>query len=326
MKTMKWLLRREFWENKGSILWAPIVVGAVMVLFVAMSAFYGATGGRMDNHTTVTVDGHSTTTSSSFNGGIPPEARVEVAEMVAGAYVASAAPLYIMLFVVVFFYCLSALHDERSDRSILFWKSLPISDGQTVLSKVIVAALVAPLITIAVGTFVSLLLMLIMGIALASHDVNMFGLVLSNPKFYLAPLQLLGMLPVYILFALPTIGWLLMVSAWAKSRVFLWAVGTPAISIIIVKWVNFMLGAGVNLDWFINNVIIRVLIGLCPGSWFLIEKIDMGQLVQRHDSTFEVALHQSWMTLGSPSVWFGAVAGCAMIFMAMRLRRWKDEG
>ena len=321
MKTMKWLLRREFWENKGSMFWAPIVVGALMVLLVGVSALYGSVS---ENHISVTVDGQTTTAVTKFEG-MPMEKRTQMAESVAAIYPGMAAPLYLLMAVVAFFYCLGALNEERRDRSILFWKSLPISDGQTVLSKVITAALVAPLITIAVGTFVSMLLLLIAGIALALQGVNMFALVLSSAEFYLAPLKVLGMLPVYVLWALPTIGWLLMVSAWAKSKVFLWAVGTPLISVIIVKWVNFTLGVGLNIDWFIHNIVARGLGGLIPGLW--LAHIDRALLMNEHHSIAMSSIFaQSWMTLSGPSVWIGAIAGAAMIFVAIRLRRWKDEG
>jgi hypothetical protein len=26
MKTMKWLIKREMWENKGMLLWTPVVI------------------------------------------------------------------------------------------------------------------------------------------------------------------------------------------------------------------------------------------------------------------------------------------------------------
>jgi ABC-2 type transport system permease protein len=327
MKTMKWLLRREFWENKGSMMWAPLVVGALMVVFVALSTAYGAATGKFDKHTSYSMDGKTTVTNTVKFSSIPDEAKLEMADKVADMYVLTAAPLYLMLSVIVFFYCLGALYEERRDRSILFWKSLPVSDGQTVLSKVATAALVAPLITIAIGTFVSMLFMLIVGIGMATQGVNMFALVLGNGNFYLAPLRVLAMLPVYVLWALPTIGWLLMVSAWARSKVFLWAVGTPLIAIIVVKWVNYMLGGGININWFIQNVVARALLGLFPGSWFVGDKLNQQAFTHGdHAGNFGTVFTHSWMTLTGPSVWLGAIAGAAMIFAAMRLRRWKDEG
>ncbi len=153
-------------------------------------------------------------------------------------------------------------------------------------------------------------------------------MVLSNPKFYLAPLQLLGMLPVYALWALPTIGWLLMVSAWAKSKVFLWAVGVPVITMVIMKMGNVMLGMGIDLQWIMQNVIARFLLGVIPGINLAISKVDKDLLMENemHNATFSTIFQQSWHTLGDPGVWIGAIVGAVMIFAAIRLRRWKDEG
>ncbi|MES2319911.1 MAG: hypothetical protein V4631_20720 [Pseudomonadota bacterium] len=330
MKTMKWLLRREFWEHKGMMFWAPIVVASLMLLFVSASTLWAATSGNWQNkYTHTTIDGKTTTTVSSagsaFND-LPAEKVQQAGEMVANGYLMAAAPLFLMLAVVVFFYCLGCLSDERRDRSILFWKSLPVSDTETVLSKVVTAALVAPLITIAVGTFVSLLLLLVVGTGLASTGVNMFGPVLSNSAFYMAPLQLLGLLPVYVLWALPTIGWLMMVSAWAKSKVFLWAVGTPLLTVAIVKWADVLLHLGIDMQWFLHDVISRGLLGLIPGIWLPMTKVDADLLVNHNTAVIGNVFTQSWMTLATPNVWIGAAAGAAMIFAAIRLRRWKDEG
>ncbi|MES2016941.1 MAG: hypothetical protein V4484_10630 [Pseudomonadota bacterium] len=333
MKTMKWLLRREFWENKGSMFWAPIVVGALMVLFVGFTVLYGTASGEFNNKVVVThEDGKAPVTTVTKNDvglqfqALPEKEKQQIASMVSSGYMAASAPLFLMLSVVAFFYCLSALNEERRDRSILFWKSLPVSDAHTVLSKVVTASLVAPLITIAVGTFVSLLLLLIVGTTAAFHGVNLFGAVLSNADFYLAPLQLLGMLPVYVLWALPTIGWLLMVSAWAKSKVFLWAVGTPLLVVVIVKWTNFMLHFGIKIDWLIENVIARTLFGLVPGTWLAVNKVDTQTMVnEQHTAIIGEVFKQSWMSLSSPNAWIGAIAGVAMIVVAIRLRRWKDE-
>jgi ABC-2 type transport system permease protein len=326
MKTMKWLVRREFWEHKGSIFWAPVVVGGLMVLFIGASLMY-AIGAGMKGQGRLMINGQQTQLSMVFSN-MPLHEQQAVIETISGAYFASSAPLFLMLSVIAFFYCLGALYDERRDRSILFWKSLPVSDQQTVLSKAITAACVAPLITIAVASFTSMLLLLIACSALALNGVNLFGAILSSPRVYLAPLQIVGLLPIYALWALPTIGWLLMVSAWARSKVFLWAVGTPIIMIVIIKWVQEMLGLSLNADWLIQNVIARGLAGLIPGIWLPLERIAPELLVGESDRIVDLGnvFVQSWLTLASPSVWLGAAAGAGMIFAAMRLRRWKDEG
>jgi len=330
MKTMKWLLRREFWENKGSMFWAPIVVGALMTLFVAASVMYSASAGQFHKVSRVTVNGQTTSTSKSMGAAfnaLSADEQQKVADLVASGYLAAAAPLFLMLAAVVFFYCLGALYEERRDRSILFWKSLPVSDAQAVLAKVLTAALVAPLITIAIGTFVSLLLLLIVGTVFAFYGINLFGLVLSNSTLYLAPLQLLGLLPVYALWALPTIGWLLLVSAWARSKVFLWAVGTPVITVVVIKWADYLLNLGIDLNWIMHNVIARCLLGVIPGAYLGLANVGKEQLANgEHPALIGAVFKHSWMTLGSPGLWIGVIAGAAMIYAAIRLRRWKDEG
>jgi ABC-2 type transport system permease protein len=323
MKTMKWLIQREFWEHKGAIFWAPIVVAGAIVLFVGGTVLYAIGSGKFGGQ--ITINGRDANMTMMFNTLSAQDQQILVNAMSSG-YLAGAAPLYIMLSVIIFFYCLSAMFEERRDRSILFWKSLPVSDQQTVLSKVATALIVAPVITVAAATFASVLILLITCTAMSVNGINLFGAVLTSPQVYLAPLQLLGLLPVYALWALPTVGWLLMVSAWAKSKVFLWAVGTPVIAIIIVKWAEKLLGTGMNADWFIQNVVARGLLGLLPGAWFGFEQVHPVVLTSGRTLDFGNVFAQSWLTLAGPSVWVGALAGGLMIFAAMRLRRWKDEG
>jgi ABC-2 type transport system permease protein len=329
MKTMKWLLRREFWENKGAFFWAPLVVALVMLTFVGGTMAYGVATHGIGG--VVVVNGHEMSKAAMF-GAMPLAQRAQIADVVANTYVAAAVPLFGVLPVVVFFYCLAALYDDRRDRSILFWKSLPVSDQMTVLSKVLTALCVAPMITIAIGTAASLLMLFIGLAAVAFSGLNLFGLILGNPDFYLAPLRLIGLLPVYMLWAIPTVGWLLMVSAWARSKVFLWAVGVPTLLVVLAKWANFItseyMNGGFDVNWFVHNVVTRGLAGLVPGVWLPFGEVPVAALVDNTQHTVDAGsiFTQSWMTLTQPGVWVGALIGGAMIFAAMRLRRWRDEG
>ena len=331
MKTMKWLLRREFWENKGSMFWAPLIVALVMLTFIGGTVAYGAATHGIHFGDSVVINGHEMSKGDALNA-LPLEQRAEIANVVANSYLAASAPLFGVLPVVVFFYCLAALYDDRRDRSILFWKSLPVSDQMTVLSKVVTALCVAPMITIAIGTAVSLLMLFIALAAVASTGLNLFGLVLGNPAFYLAPFRLVGLLPVYVLWAIPTVGWLLMVSAWARSKVFLWAVGVPLLLAALAKWANFIvvqyMGGGFDVKWFVNSVIMRGLVGLIPGAWLSSANTSREIVGNRplHGVDAGQIFSASWNTLLQPNVWIGVVIGGAMIFAAMRLRRWRDEG
>lgn len=328
MKTMKWLLLREYWEHKGAFLWAPLAVALVMLTFVGGTVAYA-------------LATHSVTTTGFFNGqtlqsggldhAMPLAVQIQMTGMLANTYLAAAVPLLTILPVVVFFYCLAALYDDRRDRSILFWKSLPLSDHMTVLSKVLTAVVVAPLLTLAIGTVASLVMILIGLAAAGLNGLHLFRLMLVNPDFWLAPLRLVGLMPVYLLWALPTVGWLLMVSAWARSKVFLWAVGVPLLSVVLVKWANFILveylDGGLDVHWFVINVVVRGLGGLVPGIWlpFSLKSPQSLMANAQHMVSPANIFNESWMTLTQPDVWVGALVGGAMIFVAMRLRRWRDE-
>ncbi|MEW7851518.1 hypothetical protein AB2N08_22765 [Massilia aurea] len=320
--TMKWLIRRELWEHKGAFFWAPLIVASVLVLLFGGGYLYAIIANPSFN---VHVSGKEVLAVN----GLPPAVLAKLAAAAASSYLVITAPLFFVLPVVVFFYCMAALYDDRRDRSILFWKSLPMSDAQTVLSKVATALLVAPLATMAIGFAASLILLVVGLLGGAIKGINLIAPVLANVDFYLSPIYLLGFLPLYILWALPTVGWLLLVSSWAKSRVFLWAVGAPLVALAILAWFDFLAGrfAGVsmNVKWFGEEIVARVLLGVFPGVWF--GEVDGAALAQQQAGLDgPLLLGTSYATLLTPGVWIAAAAGCAMIYGAIRLRRWRDEG
>ena len=125
-------------------------------------------------------------------------------------------------FIVAIFYCLDALHGERRDRSILFWKSLPVSDLTTVLSKAFVPLAILPLLTFVIVRVTQLIMLLISSVVLApsglagttwnaSADLPTLGDSLLRSRH-------LG------IWEAPVYGWLLLVGGWARRATFLWAV------------------------------------------------------------------------------------------------------
>ena len=325
--TMKWLLKREFWENKGSMFWAPVVVAALLVLLVGSSIVYGVTVHGAPTY--VSINGH--TVSNGALSALPVETRTMVANMAGGMVLAAAAPLFILLAFVVFFYCLGALYDERRDRSILFWKSLPVSDGQTIASKAATAMLVAPLITIVLATLASFILLFVIGTALSLHGINVFSAVLASPGLLLTPLRLVAVLPVYVVWALPTVGWLMLVSSWAKSKPFLWAVGVPVVVNVVMKSINAgletMTGQSLLLAHYVGDLVARILGGVVPGIWFTFPGHQPTH-IQASANGFDIVglVPQSYLSLAGIDAWIGALLGIGMLVVAVRLRRWRDEG
>lgn len=319
MNTMKWLVKREYWEHKGGFFWAPVVVGAIMTFFIAASLIAAlALGSKHGMH----INGRQV---ESLSEVITAQEKAEFASGLAAGYMGTSAPLFMVLAFVVFFFCLGALFDERKDRSVLFWKSLPISDQSTVLSKLVMALGVAPLITLVVATLTAALSLLFITIAAAVSGLNIFGIVLTTPALYTTPFMVAAMLPVYIAWALPTVGWLLMVSAWARTKPFLWAVGAPVLTGALLSWFNAMFDFGWRIEWFWQHIVGRGLLSVAPGSWFAFTDVAEGVVI-RQGGDMSSIVQQSWMVFATPSLWIGAVAGAAMIYAAIRLRRWRDEG
>lgn len=319
MNTFKWLLKREYWEHKGGFFWAPAIVGALMTLFVGVSLIVAMA--VKSNHG-MSINGMRVGNLSDM---MTAQEQLELANGLATGYMGTSAPLFLVLAFVVFFFCLGALFDDRKDRSVLFWKSLPISDSASVLAKLAMALLIAPAITLVAATVTAGIALMFFGIAAAISGLNIFGALLSTPALYLTPIEMASLLPVYAVWALPTAGWLLMVSAWARTKPFLWAVGAPVLLGTIVSWFNGMFDFGWNVQWFWQHIVGRGLLSVVPGTWFGFTDVADKTVFHRGDD-FATVVQQSWMTFASPSLWIGAVAGIAMIYIAIRLRRYRDEG
>lgn len=320
MNTFKWLLKREFWEHKGGFFWMPLIVGGIMTLFIAVSlliAVLGVKDGMQINGVAV----------SNLANVVGPEQKADFAARLVSGYAGVSMPILLALSVCIFFFCLGALFDERKDRSVLFWKSLPVSDRATVLSKVAMALGVGPAIAVVISAFTAILAGLLICIAAAAAGVNIFGEVLSNAGIYLAPVQLAALVPIYALWALPTIGWLLMVSAWSRTKPLLWAIGVPLLTATLLSWINRMFQFSWDMGWFWKNIIGRLLASVVPGSW-------LGETAQslpsedtvRASSAMSDLLTHSWQLLGGANIWIGVALGVAMIYAAIRLRGWRDEG
>ena len=329
----KWLLRREFWEHRGGFFWAPLIAGAV---FLAFTLIGGGTGQMMfQRHggKIVNIDGHEVPLSEVNWGEMisraSPDELSQLHDAINGMTLVSAAwPLMVFGF-VVFFYLLGCLYDERKDRSVLFWKSLPVSDRDTVLSKLATALFVGPLLAAGVGIAVMLGFGIILSLFIALNGANPFTLYWAQ----LDPLRLLGSMlmwiPVYALWALPTAGWLMLCSAWAKSKPFLWAIVLPVIAGTLVTWFDLFDSIDVASNWFWEHVVLRMLTSAFPGSHFLgyVGTEQLEHLDDTPDALFGLdGMIGGAHLLATPSLWLGAVAGIAMVLAAIRLRRWRDEG
>lgn len=323
MNTFKWLLKREYWEHRGGLFWAPVVTSAIFVFFSIVGLALVGLGVRQFDES-----GEGLNLSEGIAQLADPSKAAEVGAALELVIYTLGNPVFIVMAFVGFFYCLGSLYDDRKDRSILFWKSLPISDVQTVASKVFTAAVVVPAIATAGAIITSLLILVVLSIFVLLHG--------ENPLYFWdigaiarASFNMIAALPVYALWALPTIGWLMLCSAWAKRVPFIWAMLIPILSGVMVWMLGVMDLFGKTVGWFWGQVVARVLSGTLSGMdivYRLIANPPSDDFEGPQDVARILSAGQTWSILASPELWVGVVLGALMIAGAMYRRRATDEG
>ena len=212
-----WSVKRELWENR-SLYIAPLAVATLLLLAVVVSY----------------VQGRGITISIPEATQVSPDRFRSVS---LGAFAVCAGIMTVTMFFVSLFYLLDSLHGERKDRSVLFWKSLPVSDTTTVLSKLVTGAVIAPLIGLVIA-FVLYMVLLLGAAAVLAGQAGLGAKVLANAEILEFPVVALYLLIVGALWYAPISGWLLFVSSWARRTPFLWAVLPPA-AISIAEYLAF---------------------------------------------------------------------------------------
>jgi ABC-2 type transport system permease protein len=288
MNTNLWLIRREFWENRA--IWIiPAVFGALLIV----TALFGHM-----NLPTLTSPNEIHTFGAAFL-------------VVFGLMFYSVMSLYAT------WYLLDCLYADRKDRSILFWKSLPVSDTNTVLSKLIVALIVIPVVSFVTADLTALLAAFIVSIRMRAS----IGSALWQPDLWLQ-MQVLWIYAVCTaaIWYLPVAGWLMLVSAWAKRAVILWSFMPPLVLYIIERW---FLGSNI-----VGRVIGRRLAGLpavalnASGvkSWHVDAATDTLSLP---NSVFHFINPVGF--LSNPQTLIGAAVGVVLIIGAIQLRMRRSE-
>jgi ABC-2 type transport system permease protein len=289
-ETLLTLVRREFWEHRA--LWlAPLVVTALLALCAAI--------GRI--HLDVDDSAH-----------VHSEAqRVAVFTIIQWVL---AMPLYLVAMFVVAFYLLDCLYAERKDRSILFWKSLPVSDGLTVSAKMLVALVVVPLGVFALALVAHLLFTAILGVRVLTGSLPpVFAW--NTYEWFRTEIVMLLVTVMAVLWYAPLAGYLLLVSAWVRRGPILWATLPPVLGPVL-EWVAF--GTRHLMD-FINYRI--------NGIWWLLG-VQNTHIITKHEvypvgTALEVLNFRGLLT--SIDLWLGLAVTVALVYVAIRIRRYRDD-
>jgi ABC-2 type transport system permease protein len=302
MNKVLMLIRREYWENRS--LWiAPLVIAGIILISAAFGGIHTGDNGRFSFGTS---DGPSESELIALAGSLDKR------QMVYGMTIATFTVFQlVVLGFVVFFYLLDALLSERKDRSILFWKSLPVSDSQVVGSKALVALIVAPVYVLLVSAatqlvFAAVWWLRMRGSPLAEVLVPFDASVWAQVQ---AGTWILAF--VSILWYLPIAGYLLLVSVWARKNAFLWAV-LPVVAILLAE--GLLMRSHHFADF----------LGERFAGVYKIMAFEHGNIPDDGSALALFAQHAA-AVLMSWKTWAGVAAAAAFFFAVVRIRRYRDD-
>jgi ABC-2 type transport system permease protein len=283
-----WSVRRELWENR-SIYIAPLAAAGLGMLAFLIS-FFG-----VPHHT------HADALDSEH----------ERLVMLAMPYAHVAWLLVITAFIVGIFYCLDALYGERRDRTILFWKSMPVSDLTTVLAKASIPLVILPLLIFAIAVVTQLVMFLLNTVVLLASRGSAAMLWTQLPFFQMQVVLLYSVI-VIALWHAPLYGWLLLVSAWARRTTFLWAV-LPLVAIAASERIAF------HTSYF-GRLLSYRLFGFATRAFDLQPQGNVP--IDPHLVPLSAATPGRF--LSTPGLWIGLAFAVIFLVMAVRLRRYRE--
>jgi len=219
--------------------------------------------------------------------------------------------LLIAAFVVGVFYSLDALYGERRDRSILFWKSLPVSDLTAVLSKASIPMVVLPAMVLVIGVVTNLAMVVISTAVLVLSGMNPMILWRQLPLFQLELVLLYGVI-VLALGQAPLFAGLLLISGWARRTAFLWAILPPLAICFFEKVVFHTMHFAHLLGYLITG-------GTANAFSF---RTPAGEPVDPH--FIPLAQITPGRFLSSPGLWIGLAFAAVFLAAAVRLRRYRE--
>jgi ABC-2 type transport system permease protein len=274
---MYWSIRRELWENR-SIYLAPLIA-AVVFLFGFLIQM-------------INLRRHVGNTILVFR------------QQMESPYDTAALLIMGVAFLVGIFYTLDALYGERRDRSILFWKSLPVSDVTTVLSKLLIPMAILPLLSFVITIATHFAMLALSGVVLIGTGVNVATLWGHLSFLHFSGMLLYHLVTVHGLWYAPMYGWLLLVSAWAPRAPFLWAFLPPFVIWGVEK-------LAFNTSYFLAMLQHRLMgpqSSTAPASGSLMDAM---------------AAHSLGEFLSTPGLWIGLAIAVAFLVAAVRLRRYR---
>jgi ABC-2 type transport system permease protein len=275
-----WSVRRELWENRAVYI-APVIAAIVFLFGFFINII------NLRRHLSIS-----------------PLDPAQQHDLLFTRYEIAAALIMTTAFLVGIFYTLDALYGERRDRSILFWKSLPVSDLIVVLSKVTIPAVILPFVSLVISIAAQLIMLVLSSAVFAGSGVDVAKLWSEASFFHVSAVMLYHIITVHGLWYAPIYGWLLLISAWAPRAPFLWAFLPP----FVIGGVEKL---AFNTTHFLTMLQHRLEGPPHPNS------MSMG-LTPMDPMAFLIPAH----FFSEPGLWVGLAMAVVFLFAAVRLRRY----
>jgi ABC-2 type transport system permease protein len=298
------LVRRELWEHRA-IFVTPLVIGTIVTLGTLTALMFV---GEFQNELNLAIFG-----AQNVAGEFERRAALT-------AFFGGTSWLFLLgLGVLTVFYALDALYAERKDKSILFWRSLPVTDAETVVSKLVTAVLVIPAIAIAGIIVTHLVNLVITSVWVASKGGSAGTLIWGSVPFFDNWMATILVIYASAIWMSPFLGWFLFVSAWTKRAPFMVAflplVLIPMIEGIFLRSAHFaeaVWGRGAKIPLFATDINVEEFfdedsLHLSEEMVSLLAHIDLGRFFSSVDT------------------WIGIVVCGLLTTAAIYVRRYRDE-
>jgi ABC-2 type transport system permease protein len=309
IKRLAILVRREMWESPVAFKWTPVIIFGFILLSALLALIIGM---RVDGNLVFTRDG------LAMFAELDAEQRNLFAS---GALFSISALFHQVMYLVLIFYLAGSLYDDRRDRSILFWKSLPVSDTMTVASKVLAACILAPMLYLGGIILTQLTLLLIASVIGLFADINVFSTLwvpANLPKQW--TLMLYGSV-VQALWLLPIYAWLIFCSSWAPRLPILIAVLVPLLIGMLQHFWSFFSNFKLPEVNLLLIMLDRIGKGVTPASIEWDQFREAGGTTIRPSADLFMNFSSVTRHLFSLEMWIGVAIGLALLAGAVWFRR-----
>jgi len=298
------LLRREVWEHRS--IWVTPAAVALIVSLLTLAMIVAAS--NFGDITDMAIIGASNVGDN--------ERRMALLGMLVGY----TSVFLIAMWFLMIFYCLDALYAERKDKSILFWRSLPITDAETVISKLLTAVVLIPLVTFAAVAISHLINLIIVSLWINFEGGSPGHLIWGSVPLFDTWLAMLIVLLAIPLWLSPLLGWFLFVSAWTKRGPFL----TAFLPIAVMPILEYVILRS-HLLW--DAISTRLSMQSMPMFSIDPEQIfdeDKFRYLQLEDLSLLNLLDVSRF-LTSLELWLGLIVCALFATAAIYVRRYRDD-